>query len=376
MPARTLRRLEPAFIAVGFALALFVGCSNDSASTAGVTHPTMIEIAPEQFRGAVPCAANGSEAGLKRYVATLIDPNDDGSGGAGGAAPDEQAAGALNADDFALPSSEPTSCLAGVGFGFIVPGRRYIARIQGFDREDLSSRAPGSSLVVDAEGNPVAPRWTAECDATIAVEETIVRAKRCTSFVAADPAAPGSMHVRFASLLGDLKCGDGPGEVATVTVTPTNAEGDSKTAACEDGELVLDFDSNQSVTAKIEAFSAGSVEPLAGSKCTARILPEANVVAECAALSQDGLLRIDLPGALELLGLECAEVTDVRVQALGSDDAKSFPPPSCQQTVSEGFAAGAATVTVTVVHGDEVSELLCSGQVPPGDFAEADCQVQ
>ena len=63
MPARPLRRLEPAFIAVGFALAIFVGCSNDSASTAGVTHPTMIEIAPEQFRGAVPCAANGSEAG-------------------------------------------------------------------------------------------------------------------------------------------------------------------------------------------------------------------------------------------------------------------------------------------------------------------------
>jgi hypothetical protein len=376
MPARPLRRFEPALLAVGFALAAHAGCSNPAASSSGVTHPTLIEIAPEQFTGEVPCAAGGDQPGLKRYVATLIDPNE--SNGAGGASSDDgAAAGAANANDFALPSSAPTSCLAGVGFGFIVPGRHYFARIQGYDRDDVAARAPGSPLMVDGDGKAAAPRWTAECDATLAVEETIVRVKRCTNFTPADATGPGSVRVRLEPLLGSLRCGDEAGQVDHLTVSlDVGGAPLVRTVDCTAGEAVFEgLPPYQQAVAFVEAFSAGSASPLAGGSCAARTLPEASVVAQCAALNEEGTLRVDLPAALELLGLRCEDVSDVRVEALGVDEPTSYPPPSCRQTVDQGFAAGAASVTVTAIHDGEASAVSCFGEVSPGRVVVADCEL-
>jgi hypothetical protein len=385
MPARPLRPLDPALLAVGAALLAYAGCSTDSGSATGVTHPTMIEIAPEQFRGDVPCAADGDEPGLKRYVATLLDPNE-ASGGAGSGA-EAEAGGAANAaaDDFALPSSAPTSCLAGIGFGFIVPGRHYVARIQGYDRADIESRAPGSPLVVSLDGAPVEPRWSAECDATLAVDETIVRAKRCTQFTASDADALGSLRVRVPALLGDLQCGSAPGEVEQLEVSvDVGGEPLVQTIGCDEGDALFDgLAPYLPVTAYVAAYSAGSTEPIAGASCSARSLPEATVVAQCTALSQEGTLRVDLPAALELLGLDCDDVSDVRVQALGQDEAQSFPPPACRQSFDRGFVAGSASVTVTVVHADSsesgapsvVETVTCFGQVTPGRIVVADCEL-
>jgi hypothetical protein len=379
MPARPPRHFEPALFAAGVALIAHVGCTNDSASTVGVTHPTMIEIAPEQFLGEVPCADKGEQPGLKRYVATLLDPNEDGAGGAGSGDDADAAAGA-NANDFALPSSPPTSCLAGVGFGFVVPGRRYIARIEGFDRAELASRAPGSPLVVDAEGAPVAPVWSAECDATLAVDETIVRATRCTQFAPGDADALGSLRIRKRSLLGGLPCGDGPGEVAELAIR-LDVGGTSlvQTVGCDEGDVIFDgLAPRIRASAYVTAFSAGSTDALAGSTCVAWTVPEASVVAQCTPLNQEGTLRVDLPAALAVLGLSCGDVTDVRVQALGQEEVQSFPPPACRQSVDRGFAPGSASVTVDVVRreGDAevVTTVTCNGQVAPGRVVVADCQ--
>ncbi len=384
MPARPLRRFEPALLAVGLALAVHTGCSNDSAATLGVTHPTLIEIAPEQFRGQVPCAADGDEPGLKRYVATLFDPNPI-ARGSGGASGDERSAedagGAANdddaTDDFALPSSGPTSCLAGVGFGFIVPGRHYYAKIAGYARDDIAPRAPGSALVVDPDGAPVEPLWTAECDATLAVDQTIVRVKRCSSFRAADASAPGSVRVLVPALLGGLSCGAGPGEVERLAVS-LEVDGDPflQTVACDAGQVTFDdLPPHRQARAVVEAFSAGSVEPLAASSCAARTLPEAVVVAQCTALREEGALRVDLPAVLELLDLKCQDVTDVRLQAAGEEAAQSFPPPACGQSVEHELPAGAANLTVSVVHDGEVSAVSCFGQVSPGRTVLAECEL-
>jgi hypothetical protein len=386
--------LEPALLAVSAALLASAGCSTDSGSATGVTHPTMIEIAPEQFRGDVPCAADGEQPGLKRYVATLLDPNE-ASGGAPSAdesSPDAGAGGAGSADEpdltnaFALPSTPPTSCLAGVGFGFIVPGRHYVARIEGYDRIDIESRVPGSALVVDPDGSPVKPVWTAECDPTLAVDETIVRAKRCSQFLPSSADARGSVRLPVAALLGPLVCGEGEGEVAELSVN-LDVGGDPfvQTLGCDEGDVLFEgLEPYQPVSAFVSAFSAGSIDPFAGASCAARTLPEASVVAQCTQLSQEGTLRVDLPAALALLGLACKDVEDVQVQAVGQDQAQSFPPPACLQTFDRGFAAGSASVTVSVVHAATgeagasalVDTVTCSGQVSPGRVVVADCELR
>src|SRR5258705_12096754 len=104
----------------------------------------MIEVAPEDFLGQVPCVSDGS--GLKRYVATLVD-RDYADAGAGGAAAYESA-NEGGADCFQSPSSLPTQCLAAVGFGFVVPGRHYEVYVDGYDTDELAPRATGSRQMV------------------------------------------------------------------------------------------------------------------------------------------------------------------------------------------------------------------------------------
>jgi len=207
MPVRQLISMRFASLLGGAGLIAFAGCSSTAATTVPVTHPTMIEVSPEDFLGNVPCSDGGP--GLKRYVATLIDTHQTfgGIGGEGGEGGADSAAGADSAggvdagqvpaaggapDRFQLPSSGPTPCLAAVGFGFVVTARHYHVKIDGYDTDDLAPRASGARQMVSpapTEAEPVtpliAPRWTAHCDRAVAVDLTIVRADHCTPFSAA-----------------------------------------------------------------------------------------------------------------------------------------------------------------------------------------------
>ena len=49
MLVRQLRSLRPASFLVGLGLLVYAGCSSGGAASTAVTHPTMIEIAPENF---------------------------------------------------------------------------------------------------------------------------------------------------------------------------------------------------------------------------------------------------------------------------------------------------------------------------------------
>lgn len=171
---------RPLLLALSGLVAALLGCSDESGTVqATVTHPTLIEVSPLDFLGGITCAT-GDEPGLKRYVASAYDVTD----GAGGAAADSEDApppvadlaseeeaepqrddvGELPRNGFKLPSSGPTSCATSVGFGLVVPGRRYRIRVDGYTTADLTPRASGSRYM-DSAGSTVMPTYRADCPA-------------------------------------------------------------------------------------------------------------------------------------------------------------------------------------------------------------------
>jgi hypothetical protein len=351
----------------------------------------MIEIAPETFLGDVPCTEQ--VGGLTRYVATLTDVTArlEAAGGANGAGGSDD--GAAGEADFALPSSAPVPCLSGVGFGFVVPGRKYEALVEGYDTDQLVPRAPGSRLMVEvdpsweqASGTPeqiaaaplLAPRWTTTCAATTAVARTVLQAS-CQQFVASGDGV-SELRVSVRQLLGELVCGDEPGQVERLSVSLDVGEDAPREVelACDaEAEAIFsDLPARTSASAYVSAFSAGSEQPLAGAKCEALTLPSASVTASCVRLNQLGTLRVALPEALAALDLTCspAALSDVLIDVPGETSTRHLPPPDCLQPFDHGFAAGTAAVSVTVLNGDaELASLTCGAEILPGSLVVADC---
>jgi hypothetical protein len=364
-------------------LLVYAGCSSSSTPSLAVSHPTMIEVAPEDFLGSVPCSEG---PGLKRYVATLFDTNH-AQAGASGIDPGSEAQVGGAGPDFQLPSSPPTPCLAGVGFGLVVPGRHYDVKIDGYDTNDLAPRAVGSREMVSPAPNPTqpvtplaTPRWTAHCRDAIAVDSAIVRADHCTSFTVIDGAALGSVRIALGRLLDGVKCGDQPGQVDhfSVSLSVGTAVPLVQTVACDASAeaLFTELSPRQRVSAYVTALSADGSDAFAGATCDAFTLPEASVDAECTSLSQVGTLRVNLAAALELLGLQCnsASIDRVAVSVPGEEKEQSFPPPDCLQPFTQGFAPGAAAVTVIAIDVDgNQSSATCGATVTPGQLAVAQC---
>jgi hypothetical protein len=273
MLASRLRSLRPVSFLVGAGLVAYAGCSSSASTADSVTHPTMIAVSPEAFLGDLPCATSGAE--LKRYVATLFDTNDTGEGGATAEDQDtqEHRQGEPGTDQFQLPSSMPTPCSAAVGFGYVVAGRHYQVRVDGYDTDDIAPRALGArQMVRKSDGETLlAPRWHAECYRAIPVESTIVQADRCGEL-----SSDGTLRVDLKAALSQLglSCSSAsvsgvqvsvpgvekpfdfpppdclqpfergfPAGPATVTVSATTAEGDVQTLTChgdiEPGKLTL-----------------------------------------------------------------------------------------------------------------------------------------
>lgn len=384
MPARSFP-LRPAVFFLGLGLLAYAGCSSGGSTSVAVTHPTMIEVAPETFLGDVPCS---SSSRLRRYVATLIDTNYVAEGGAGSVYVTGEAGEA--SANFQLPSSLPTPCLAGVGFGLVVAGRHYDVQIDGYDTDDIAPRATGSREMVSpapTTAEPVTPlatpRWTATCRDTVAVPTTIVRANHCTPFMPMDAAAPGSVHVALGQLLAGLSCGSEPGQVDHFEVSLDVGSDQPLTRSVPCGEaadaVFEGIAPRTRTSAYVAAVSAQDTEAFAGATCNALTLPDAVVEAECAALSQVGTLRIDLQAALQLVPLSCSasSISQMTLELPGAEPPVTLVPPDCRQPFEHGFAPGPVVVDVTAMALDAgIGEqaLTCHAQVTPGQLVVAECE--
>lgn len=385
MSARQLRSLRPASILVGLGLLAYTGCSSGGTAATAVTHPTMIEVAPEDFLGDVPCSEG---PGLKRYVATLIDTDYVAQGGTSGV---DQTGEAGAPVDFQLASSRPTPCLAGVGFGLVVPGRHYDVKIDGYDTDDLAPRANGSRQMVSpapteeqAVSPLLTPRWSAHCEDAIAIGSTIVRPLRCTPFAPLDASALGSVRISLAKLQGGLACGDQPGQIDhfEVSLDSGGDDVDVRSVPCgPDAEVVYEALAPRTrISGYVTALSAGTAEAFAGATCTAFTLPDASLDADCDTLSQVGTLRVDLQSMLQGLSLDCSvsSIAALSVDVQGEDQVQSIPPPECRQPFDHGFAPGPAVVNVTVQPSDASeapTTLACHAEVRPGQLALAVCDA-
>jgi hypothetical protein len=380
-----IRRLAWALAPLAAALLAIPGCQSDGTSVDGVTHPTMIEVAPVEFLGALGCSEQPGS--VQRYVATLFDVTDLGAGGAASDyEPEKDEDGIPKCGGFQLPSSEPTSCLTSVGFGYVVHGRRYCAEVDAYDTDQLVPRGTGTrQMVVGAPGDdglvqaPLAERrWHTYCEGAVASAATIVRGRSCLPlFPQFAPEAAAGVVVDTEALLGDLACGSDPEQVDYLDLTLTYeglADGIHRTPTCGGEAIFEDLPAGTSISIYVAAFNGSN--PLAGAVCSARTVAGTTVVADCTPLSQEGTLRVDLEAALEALGgFDCDEesVSDVRV-TVGANEVGSFPPPDCLEPFDYGFRSDEeASVIVSIDHNGEELSATCVGEVPPGRLVVATC---
>ncbi len=140
----------------GLAAAITWSCTDSGNTEVETPLPTAIIVQPIDFRGVLPCSTTGTtEAGkIGSYQATLIDVTEGLPSGSG---------------TFTLPSSNIVPCEQAVVFMFVVPGHRYIAQVDAFERRDLKARSPGLRQVVassepsDGTGQSIPPTWTTTC---------------------------------------------------------------------------------------------------------------------------------------------------------------------------------------------------------------------
>ena len=392
LPRPSSLRLAGLCFAAG--LVGYAGCSSSGDSSIPVTHPTMIRVEPEDFLGDVPCDLRGP--GLKRYVATIVDRNY-GEGGAPGSG-ELGEGGALapegGADGFRAPSSLPTPCTTGTGFGFVVPGRHYEVFLDGYDSDAIAPRAPGAPEMVPTDVETDAahtlvlkPRWRAKCVRAVAVDSTLVRADECRPFQLEDADASGELRVPLSALLGGLSCGTGEGEVDHFEVTPTTAggvAGTTRTVPCSDSAAaLLSGAAGERLSVYVGAFSAGSTEGglpskvVAGAQCQGVVRAGASSDATCAVLSQLGTVQVDVAAALRQLGGKC-NATDIETVIVeGNGEVRRLPPPDCSQPVSFGFPPGPATLklTATFVAAPASRTLTCTAEVLPGQIISAQCEL-
>lgn len=205
MPAPMTRWLRACVCAAP--MMMVFGCSDARLVDGSVEGQTRIRLSPGEFVGQVPCR-RGVEGGLRSYVARLyvVDP----------------AGQIIGADAGAevVQTSPPAACDRAVMFPS-VGSRWYGAEILGFDRE-----------ITEEEAANAEPLWRATCGFGAAANEgadparfapTLSRSgftvplRGCTVFGQGLPAqGTGRLQVDVTGALGELRCGQGAGQVAFV----------------------------------------------------------------------------------------------------------------------------------------------------------------
>jgi hypothetical protein len=246
---------------------------------------TRIRLAPESFRGDVPCAP-GTPGALQSYAVTFREVRQ---------SPLQSDAGLYRA----------TSAVAACDRAVLLnaqPGRIYGADIYGFDRVFVGSEPPLDQA-----------RWTARCgdgegaaDAgltgpTRAIYGAIVSMIGCTTFSGPGNVSAGTqLLVDQAGALGELQCGSEPGQVSRLEGV---LGGTRVSARCGD-PLAFDLPSEaQLYTVELTGFgaSAASMPPLGDPLDASLPASPADATADAAA-SDSGALDAGLLPAPEQAG--------------------------------------------------------------------------
>jgi hypothetical protein len=351
------------------------GCSSDEVTDSSVERPTLVEVSPAAFLGGLPCSE--APGAVRRYVATLTDvtPTDD--------------AGTLR--DFVLPSSGPLPCTQPVGFSFVVPGRKYVASIDAYDRSDIQPLAPGSRDVVDFSGKTrVVPRWTAACETPVtAVASRIQPARGCSALADSAPSGTTAVRVGLEQWLGDLECGELPGQIARYTAelayVGASLPRTSKTARCGETLSFGDLEPGRPISISILAFEGEALEPSWGTACEATTAPLVTLDASCAPLTTLGAVEIDLPRLLAELEQTCSVGLRVRATLpLPVERVIEVFPPACESPlqIAEIDTAELGTgrdvvvrVEVFAAGGRCAGAADCAARVLPGRSAATTCAV-
>jgi hypothetical protein len=239
------------------------GCDDSSGGTEIPPPPTMILVDPQQFDRTVACV--DAPGGMRRYVATLIDVTE-----------------SVDAALPQLPSSPPTPCTTPVGFGYVEPGRKYRAEIDGYDLDNLEALTAGNRLLRRRDtGELVVPRWRASCGNPLpggdgesgdggdlsflegpaeAFRNASVTVMGCTPFDDEDMTPQSaSIRIDLSQALGDLQCGNAPGQIASYEVTVRDSTTSPSGASCASPITFDALDTNKTYFFDVTAFEAAPV---------------------------------------------------------------------------------------------------------------------
>ncbi len=329
-------------------------CSSSSGS-AEVVQSTLITVTPTSFKGTVACGPN--EGAWKVYVATLADVTDP-------KAP------------VRLASSMPVACGMPVSFAFVIPGHKYAASIQGYDREDITpygGASSGSQLMVDRTSNAdVVARWATTCgpwpqsndtapvvqadagssdasaiddsglgsdgadasaisatgastdggvlphDPTIAFTTTNVHVQNCLPLEELRPSSPvPPVTFRIPEIPNAPACGTGAGSASRFKVILTSPGPEASLDLACPADAPSPFRKvplNTELQFRVEAFSGDATMPAWATDCWAVAKSGISVPAMCTGFRRKGGIRVSIADLLSSAGSTCETGQTIRYQ--------------------------------------------------------------
>jgi hypothetical protein len=278
----------------------------------------------------------------------------------------------------------PVPCTQIAVFGHVVPGHRYSAIVEAYDRTDLRALVPGKPLLIDGAGDYVAPRWTTRCgrdDAGNPGTGSVISAAFVTRFVrgceplaSSSPPTPTAITVSVTDVPGAPGCGSALGQIERFRVRPAGDPGAAQEAACGETVTLSGLTGGVGYSLELLAFEGGQVEPTWGTTCFRTALDGATVPADCDPISTDGALEVDVDALLDAWGTSCGDAAGLTsvTATLGTDSVSG-----CGTLRFSNLAPGAASITVTTEQADQTPGpgALCNGTVEPGIVSTATCTV-
>ena len=356
---------------------LLFGCGTSPAGT-GIDLPTVVAVSPEDFRGSVPCT--NAPGAMRAFVATLTDLGT-----------------SEEPVSFSLPSSVvrtpelggrfgPVPCEQAAGFSFVVPGHRYSAEVEAYDRTDLVALGPGSRILVDpASGNYVPPRWTTSCgtDPGTLGRGPVTAALFRTRYVQGCGAlteaysSETALRVVTSAAQGSVECGEGPGNIERFEATLVET-GATQTVPCGEDVVFGSLEGGIAYNVELFGFAKGELFPTWGTTCFRTAQPGAIVDAGCATVLASGSMEVETSSVIAALGETCGPngIVTVSGDILVTGNPKSVPCGAAIRFTGLEPKSYGVRVRTKRADGSAGPTAICDAVVAPGVARRASCQPE